>query len=98
MILFTLGYSFRQWRALGLFLLGTWFSSWYVVSIDTGHIAQSPQSGPRWSPAFKIEPVLFPPSNLFGVPYWRGKVLLDSTLNRLIWELVLLGQVHPSWN
>ena len=23
------------------------FSSWYVVSIDTGHIAQCPQSGPR---------------------------------------------------
>ena len=37
---------------------GVWFSSWYVVSIDTGHIAQSPQSGPRWSPAFKMEPVL----------------------------------------
>ena len=35
-----------------------WFSSWYVISIDTGHIAQSPQSGPRWSPAFKMEPVL----------------------------------------
>ena len=31
-------------------------------SIDTGHIAQSLQSGPRWSPAFKMEPVLFPPS------------------------------------
>ena len=37
-----LGYSFRRGRALGLFLLGAWFSSWYVVSIDTGHIAQSP--------------------------------------------------------
>ena len=37
---------------------GVWFSSWYVVSIDTGHIAQNPQSGPRWSPAFKVEPVL----------------------------------------
>ena len=37
---------------------GVWFSSWYVVSIDTGHRAQSPQSGPRWSPAFKMEPVL----------------------------------------
>ena len=35
-----------------------WFSSWHVISIDTGHLAQSPQSGPRWSPAFKIEPVL----------------------------------------
>ena len=41
-----------------------WFSSWYVIFIDTGHIAQSPQSGPRWSPAFKMEPVLFPPSIL----------------------------------
>ena len=43
---------------------GVWFSSWYVVSIDTGHIAQSPQSSPRWSPAFTIEPVLFPPSDI----------------------------------
>ena len=43
---------------LGLFLPGARFSSWYVVSIDTGHIAQSPQSGPRWSPALKMEPVL----------------------------------------
>ena len=39
-----------------------WFSSWYVVSIETGHRAQSPHSGPRWSPAFQTEPVLFPPS------------------------------------
>ena len=30
-----------------------WFSSWYVVSIDTGCLAQSPQFGPRWSPASK---------------------------------------------
>ena len=45
---------------------GAWFSSWYVVSIDTGHIAQSPQSGPGWSPAFKIGPVLFPPSQVAG--------------------------------
>ena len=37
---------------------GVWFSSWYVVSINTGHLAQSPQSSPRWSPAFKMEPVL----------------------------------------
>ena len=59
-----LGYSFRQWRALGLFLLGAWFSSCYVISIDTGHIAQSLQSGPRWSHAFKIEPDLFPSSIL----------------------------------
>ena len=28
---------------------GVWFSSWYVISIGTGHGAQSPQSGPRWS-------------------------------------------------
>ena len=41
---------------------GVWFSRWYVVSIDPGHIAQSSQSSPGWSPAFKMEPVLFPPS------------------------------------
>ena len=35
-----------------------WFSSWYVVSIDTGHIAQSLQFGPRWSSAFEMGPVL----------------------------------------
>ena len=44
--------------SLGLFLPGAWFSSWYVVFIDTGHIAQSPQSGPRWSPVLKMKPVL----------------------------------------
>ena len=33
-------------------------SSLYVISIDTGHVAQSPQSCPRWSPVFKMEPVL----------------------------------------
>ena len=37
---------------------GPGFSSRCVVSIDTGHIAQSPQSDPRWSPAFNTEPVL----------------------------------------
>ena len=52
-----------------------WFSSWYVVSIDTGHIAQSPQSGPRWSPAFKIEPVLFSPSI---VGYHNQEVDIDT--------------------
>ena len=41
---------------------GGWFSSWYVISIDSGHITPSPQSSPRWRPAFKMEPVLFPPS------------------------------------
>ena len=29
-----------------------------VVSIDTGHRAQSPQSSRKWSPALKTEPVL----------------------------------------
>ena len=45
---------------------GVWFSSWYVVSIDTGHIAQSLQSHPRWSPAFKMEPVLSVSSFMWG--------------------------------
>ena len=34
----------------------------FQLVCHTRHTAQSPQSGPRWSPAFKIEPVLFPPS------------------------------------
>ena len=46
--------SYKVWGSIQ----GAWFSSWYVISIDTRHIAQSPQSGPRWSPAFKMEPVL----------------------------------------
>ena len=57
MILF--GYTDNKGILLGN---GALVFRWYVVSIDTGHIAQSPRSGPRWSPAFKIEPVLFPPS------------------------------------
>ena len=36
-------------------------------------------------------------ASLVGVPCWRGKMLLDSTLNWFIWKLVLVGQVHPSW-
>ena len=54
---------------------GGWFSSWYVVSIDTGHVAQSPQSGPRWSPAFKIEPVLFPPSPGLSMGALQARIL-----------------------
>ena len=50
----------------GALFPGGYFSGWYVVSIDTGHTAQSPQSGPRWSPAFEIEPVLFLPSTGLG--------------------------------
>ena len=46
---------------------GVWFSSWYVVSIDNGHTDQSSQSGPRWSPAFKMEPVL-PVSSFMHIP------------------------------
>ena len=52
-----------------------WFSSLYVISIDTGHIAQSPQSGPRWSPAFEMEPVLSV-SSFTLVTIALGKVFL----------------------
>ena len=61
--------------SVGLFLLGSWFSSWFVFSIDTGHVAQSSQSRPRWSSAFKMEPVLpvssftFSSSTFFRFPY-----------------------------
>ena len=62
MILF--GYSIllcngeSRYEPWGSSIAGVWFSRWFVVSIDTGHRAQSPWPGPRWSPAFKMEPVL----------------------------------------
>lgn len=54
---------------------------WYVIFIDTGHIATKFWSGPRWSPAFKIQPVLFPPS---GKPADWEDVRLISQSNHLI--------------
>ena len=53
-----LGNRESRYEPWGSSIQGAWFSSWYVLSIDTGHIAQSPQSSPRWSPAFNMEPVL----------------------------------------
>ena len=47
-----LGDGESRYEPWGSSIQGAWFSCWYVVSIDTGHIAQSPQSSPRWSPAF----------------------------------------------
>ena len=47
-----------MYKCWGSSIQGAWFPTWYVISIDTGHIAQSPQSGPRWSPAFRMKPVL----------------------------------------
>ena len=53
-----LGDGESRYEPWGSSIQGVCFSSWYVISIDTGHIAQSPQSSPKWSPAFKMEPVL----------------------------------------
>ena len=53
-----LGVGDSIYEPWGSSIWGVWFSSWSVVSIDTGLIAQSPQSGPRWSLVFKMEPVL----------------------------------------
>ena len=53
-----LGNGESRYEPWGSSIQGAWFSSWSVVSIDTGHIVQSPQSGPRWSPALEMEPVL----------------------------------------
>ena len=53
-----LGDRESRYEPWGSSIQGACFSSWYVVSIDTGHRAQSPQSSLRWSPAFKREPVL----------------------------------------
>ena len=54
-----LGNRESRYEPWGSSIQGAWYSSWYVVSIDTGNITQSPQAGPRWGPAFKMEPVLF---------------------------------------
>ena len=53
-----LGNGESRYKPWGSSIRGAWFSSWYVMSIDTGLIAQSPQSSPRRSPAFQMEPVL----------------------------------------
>ena len=53
-----LGNRESRYEPWGSSIQGAWFSSWYVVSIDTGQTAQSPRSGPRESPALKMEPVL----------------------------------------
>ena len=53
-----LGNRESRYEPWGSSIQGAWYSSWYVVSIDTGNITQSPQAGPRWGPAFKMEPVL----------------------------------------
>ena len=50
-----LGNRESRYEPWGSSIQGAWFSSWYVVSIDTGHIAQSPQSGPRWESCFQDE-------------------------------------------
>ena len=42
-----------------------------------GHIAQSPQSSPRWSPAFKREPIMFPPS----LTSLKAKISYKDTLH-----------------
>ena len=84
---------------LGLFLPGARFSSWYVVSIDTGHIAQSPQSGPRWSPALKMEPVLSVSSfSLTLRPHGLQalQVSLSFTISQSLLKLMSFGSVMPS--
>ena len=58
-----LGDGESRYEPWGSSIWGVWFSSWCVVSIDTGHVAQSPRSAQdgvllsRWS-LF----CLFPPS------------------------------------
>ena len=76
-----LGDRVSRYEPWGSSFQGFWFSSWYVISIDTGRIAQSPQSGPRWSPAFTMESVLsVPPSQ---EPIELGKLITkrELTLN-----------------
>ena len=49
-----LGNGESRYEPWGSSIQGAWFSSWCVLSTDTGHLAQNP----RWRPAFKMEPVL----------------------------------------
>ena len=75
-----------RYEPWGSSIQGVWFSSWYVISIDTEHIAQSAQSSLRWSPAFKMEPVLFPPS------IWLLKELEEHGLNGVtLWLIIPPG-------
>ena len=53
-----LGNGESRYKPWGSSIWGSWFSNWYVISINTGRIAQSPQSSPGWSPAFGMEPAL----------------------------------------
>ena len=73
-------FTFFQWAR---------FSSWYVVSIDTGHRAQSPLSSPRWR-LF----CLFPPSLGAGMVFewdtkpasgWRLETVLFINLSLTLW-------------
>ena len=80
-----------------------WFSSWYVVSIDPGLIAQHPQSSPRRSPAFKMKPVLSVSSfNIIlyylsptGYPFFSFSsiLLMEDPESHLMWMLAIkLGE------
>ena len=62
-----------------------------VISVDTGHIAHSPQSGPGWSPAFKMEPVLSVSSFSFTSSDSAGLVLSpeESRVNNIYVPFVL---------
>ena len=74
---------------------------WYVISIDTGHIAQSLQFGPRWSPAFKMEPVLsvssFNPISLSPSVILSLSLCLSLTLSHID-NIVILGlAIYTGW-
>ena len=59
----------------------------YVIPIDTGHIALSPQSSPIWSPAFKMEPVLSVSS--FIPPSWCSYLIVWASLIGIYCTLAL---------
>ena len=69
---------------------GPGFSSRCVVSIDTGHIAQSPQSDPRWSPAFKTEPVL-------SVSSFRSTIKREKKKPQLVVPRDNILFIHPDF-
>ena len=53
MLAILLGSGESRYEPWGSSIWGVWFSSWYVVSTDIGHIAQSPQSSPKMESCFQ---------------------------------------------
>ena len=92
----------EAWRAAihGVAKSQTRLSHWTELNWCVFHrcwaLAQSPQSGPRWSPAFQIEPVLFPPSFLQTAPTMVDLVYKFNYIHTppSLWSLPTSSHTH----